>query len=248
MAKKKKLKRFKIKWKVILKILLFLFLAFFFYYYLVNLETKSIVVHGTTLLSDYDVIMASGYKEYPKLFGTSKDDIEEAIKSLSLVDSVKIKRSIFGNLSIDIKEAVPLFYNRNNNQLVLDNKKEIDFELLNGVPVLINYVPSNYFDKLIEKMKNVRSDVRTLISEIEYQPWKSNDVMIDETRFFLRMNDGNSVYVNLIHLDKLNNYIEIFSSLEGKFGTLYLDSSSDKISFSEYKEEKKDEKLPSDHE
>ena len=48
------------------------------------------------------------------------------------------------------------------------------------------------------------------------------------------MNDGNTVYVNLIHLDKLNNYIEIFASLENKKGILYLDSSSDKISFSLY--------------
>ena len=48
------------------------------------------------------------------------------------------------------------------------------------------------------------------------------------------MSDGNHVYVNLINLSKLNNYIEIYASLEGKSGTLYLDSSSDKISFSEF--------------
>ena len=58
--------------------------------------------------------------------------------------------------------------------------------------------------------------------------------MIDETRFFLRMTDGNSVYVNLINLKKLNSYIEIYASLEGKSGILYLDSSSDRISFSLY--------------
>ena len=131
-------------------------------------------------------------------------------------------------------EAKPLFYNRNNNKLVLANKKEIESENLYGVPTLINYVPDTYYIRFIEELGEIDTNVLSLISEIEYQPWTSNDVTIDDTRFFLRMSDGNHVYVNLINLSKLNNYIEIYASLEGKSGTLYLDSSSDKISFSEF--------------
>ena len=106
--------------------------------------------------------------------------------------------------------------------------------ILDGVPTLINYVPDTLYDRLVEELASIDKNVLTLISEIEYQPWQSNDVMIDDTRFFLRMTDGNSVYVNLINLQKLNTYIEIFASLEDKKGILYLDSSSDKISFSLY--------------
>ncbi len=233
MKKKKRVKR-KIKWKVIIKIFLLVFLIGVTLIFLKELDTSNIIIKGNAYLSDHEIIEVSGYKYYPKLFSETKKDIETRIKELPYVEEVKIKRSIFGTLTIIIKETSPLFFNRNNNKLVLDNKKEIVGNDLEGVPVLINYVPSNFYEKLIEKMKNVNQNVRELISEIEYQPWKSNEVMIDETRFFLRMNDGNSVYVNLLHLDKLNNYIEIFSSLEGKLGTLYLDSSSDKISFSEY--------------
>lgn len=233
--KTKKVKKKKIKWKVLLRFSLFLFFVYLSYLYVANLPTKNILIKGTTFLSDYEIISAIDYQDYPNLFGVSKKELTDKILALDFVNHVKIRRSLTGILTIEVEEANPLFLNRNNNKVVLENKKEIASDKIYGIPILINYVPDSYYNKLIEKFKNVDKNVRNLISEMEYQPWKSNDVMIDETRFFLRMNDGNSVYVNLLHLDKLNNYIEIYASLEGKSGILYLDSSSDKISFSEYK-------------
>ena len=93
-------------------------------------------------------------------------------------------------------------------------------------------MPDELYEKLINSFNKLDKNIIELISEIIYDPWKNGDVIIDETRFFLQMNDGNHVYTNTIHLDKLNNYIDIYATLEGKKGTLYLDSSSDKISFS----------------
>lgn len=232
---KKIIKKKRIKWKTFFH--LFLILLFFgvFYFYIENLPTKQILIQGNHYTSDYEIILAIGYKNYPKLFSKSEAELKSNIKKLEMIDSVKISRSFFGVLTIQVTESIPLFYNRNSNKVVLANKKEIFNDEFLGLPILVNYVPDSYYEKLIDKFKEVDENVRSLISEIEYQPWKSNDVMIDETRFFLRMNDGNSVYINLLHINKLNNYIEIYASLEGKHGNLYLDSSSDKISFSEYK-------------
>ena len=116
--------------------------------------------------------------------------------------------------------------------IILSNFKEVETNNLQGVPILTNYVPDQLYEKLINGFTKLSPDVISLISEIIYDPWKNGDVVIDESRFFLQMNDGNNVYINTIHLDKLNNYIDIYATLEGKKGTLYLDSSSDKISFS----------------
>ncbi len=232
--KKKKVVKRKIKWKVLLKIFFLLFLVGLIFYYLFNLKTKHIVIIGNNYVSDNEIITTIGFKDYPYLFRVSNKDIKEKLNNLAMLTSVDINKSIFGTLTITVQEAKPLFLNRNNNKLVLNNFKEIDSTDINGVPTLINYVPDTLYHRLIENLSQIDQNVINLISEIEYQPWKNNDVMIDETRFFLRMTDGNSVYINLINISKLNNYIEIFASLEGKKGILYLDSSSDKISFSLY--------------
>ena len=57
------------------------------------------------------------------------------------------------------------------------------------------------------------------ISEIKYDP-----NTIDEDRFFLYMNDGNYVYITLTKIELLNKYNHAITKLEGKKGTLYLDS------------------------
>lgn len=234
MRKKKKVIKRHFKWKVFFKIFVLLFFVGLMIFFLFQIKTSRIIITGNTLVSDNEIIVTSGFKNYPYLFRESTKDIKERLQTISLIDSVNIHKSILGTLRIEVMEAKPLFYNRNNNKLVLANKKEIESENLYGVPTLINYVPDTYYARFIEELGEIDTNVLSLISEIEYQPWTSNDVTIDDTRFFLRMSDGNHVYVNLINLSKLNNYIEIYASLEGKSGTLYLDSSSDKISFSEF--------------
>lgn len=234
MRKKKKVIKRHFKWKVFFKIFVLLFFVGLMIFFLFQIKTSRIIITGNTLVSDNEIIVTSGFKNYPYLFRESTKDIKERLQTISLIDSVNIHKSILGTLRIEVMEAKPLFYNRNNNKLVLANKKEIESENLYGVPTLINYVPDTYYARFIEELGEIDTNVLSLISEIEYQPWTSNDVTIDDTRFFLRMSDENHVYVNLINLSKLNNYIEIYASLEGKSGTLYLDSSSDKISFSEF--------------
>ena len=233
MKKKKVIKR-KIKWKVLLKIFFLLFGVGLIFFYLMNVRTKHIVISGNSLVSDNEIIITAGFKNYPYLFRVSNKEIKERLESIPLLKNIKVQKSLLGTLTIYVEETKPLFYNRNNDRLVLSDGKEVTSAILDGVPTLINYVPDTLYDRLVEELASIDKNVLTLISEIEYQPWQSNDVMIDDTRFFLRMTDGNSVYVNLINLQKLNTYIEIFASLEDKKGILYLDSSSDKISFSLY--------------
>ena len=233
MKKKKVIKR-KIKWKVLLKIFFLLFGVGLIFFYLMNVRTKHIVISGNSLVSDNEIIITAGFKNYPYLFRVSNKEIKERLESIPLLTNIKVQKSLLGTLTIYVEETKPLFYNRNNDRLVLSDGKEVTSDILDGVPTLINYVPDTLYDRLVEELASIDKNVLTLISEIEYQPWQSNDVMIDDTRFFLRMTDGNSVYVNLINLQKLNTYIEIFASLEDKKGILYLDSSSDKISFSLY--------------
>ncbi len=229
--KKKKIKR-KIKWKIIIKILVILLIMIIIYLSIKLIPTNHIVVKGNTYVTDNEIIGNSLYNNYPCLFCINNHKVKESLLKNPYINNVKIKKNLLGEITFIIDEARPLFFNRDKNRLILSNFKEVETNNLQGVPILTNYVPDELYEKLINGFNKLDKDVISLISEIIYDPWKNGDVVIDETRFFLQMNDGNHVYTNTIHLDKLNNYIDIYATLEGKKGTLYLDSSSDKISFS----------------
>jgi cell division septal protein FtsQ len=68
----------------------------------------------------------------------------------------------------------------------------------------------------------IDEEIYMRISEIQYDP---NEV--DDKRFYLTMNDGNSVYLTLKTFEKLNNYLdilkEVISKYKDKKGILFLD-------------------------
>ncbi len=221
----KKIVKHRIKWKSMFLFLFFLFLFGYSFYYFWNVPVKNIYIYGTSSLKDYEIIEISGLKEYPKLNKYTKNTLEKNIATLDLVDKVDVKKNIFGKVSIFIEEASVLFFNRNNSTYVLSNGKETIDGNYNGVPFLINYVPSHIYERLIQELGKVKNESLALISEIEYSPSKSGDVVLDDTRFLLRMNDGNQVYINLIHIDRLDLYALFYTTLpENQKGTLELDS------------------------
>lgn len=203
------------------------FLCFFFgfFLYLYHLPLQNIIITGTTYLSDLEVIEVAEIKDYPPLFQLNTKEIKSALLNMDFVKDVRIKRNILGRMTIEIVEERPVFYNRNRETLTFLSGKEMKTNELFGLPILVNYVPDEIYARMLREIQEMDFEVLGLISEIEYQPWKTDDVIIDDTRFYLRMNDGNVVYVNLINWEKLNNYMTIYSTLKDAKGTLQLDSS-----------------------
>ena len=237
--------------KRVFKLILIILILFLVYLYIDNLKITHIEITGNDILSDNDIIEVANIKDYPKMISTI--NIESKIKWLDLVEDVKVSRNLWGKLAINIKEAKPLFINSNKDTIVLSNKKEIPKdERFLGLPTLIDYLPSDIYDKLIEAFDKVDKDVLNLISEIEYAPSKSStDEVIDNTRFLLRMNDTNTVYMNTINVTQLNKYMEICSVIlttQGeKYGILYLDSSTkENYSFESYEAIKREEEAKDD--
>ena len=95
---------------------------------------------------------------------------------------------------------------------------------------------------IIKKFKNINVSIRNMVSEIEYSLEEKEGVTIDETRFVLRMNDTNTVYVNTINLKRLNEYEKICATMdEGVKGIIYLNSNRDTISITSYESLKEQE-------
>ena len=230
--KKKVRRRLKVKPFLTLIIVLSFFGAIC--YYLYHLNIKNIYITGINFLSDYEVIMAADIKDYPRMFKMSSNTIEQKIEKLDLVKSVSVHKSLLGKITIEIDEAIPLFYNRSTSNYILSNGKSTNDYSFTGVPFLINYVPDDIYKRLIEELDKVKLTSVQMVSEIEYSPSKSGEIIIDDTRFLFRMNDGNQVYINLINIDRLDSYPLIYTILAEK-GVLELDSDNERVVFKSYK-------------
>ena len=249
-VKTKKVHKKKLKFKNFLILLGIIAVIFFGGYTLSNYKLKRIIITGNNNVKDIDIIRLAGLENYPKLGHINLSKVKKQLLTNDLIDKVKVEKNILGYLKIEINEVEVLFYNKTQNKTILSNGKGIDAKNFYSLPTLINYVPDEIYEELIAGLKKIDKDIRALISEIEYSPSKdANGETLDDTRFILRMNDGNMVHMNTININKLNSYIEIFSTTDmpNKKGVLYLDSRTDNVVFKTYeaiaKEEQEKENL-----
>ena len=116
MVKKRKKLRINVKGLIILLLIIYLIVMLF--YTIFNMKIKNIYILNTNILSDNEIIEVAKIKDYPEIFKINTKKLTNNIKQLDLVSDVKISKNIKGVLTIDIEEAKPLFYNRNNDLVV----------------------------------------------------------------------------------------------------------------------------------
>lgn len=211
-----KKKKRKISFLKILIVFLLIYLFIVGGYKLITINIKNIYVIGNNYIKDKYIIEKAGLTNYPPFFLTTRSSIKKKLLNYDEILNVNVKKKLF-SVYLYVDENIPLFYNKNSNKTVLKNGKEIDDKY--NVAVLNNYVPDTIYNDFINNMGNVNQDILDRISEINYVP---NDV--DSKRFYLIMDDGNSVYLTLDDFLKINNYIEIIKTLDNNKGTIYLDS------------------------
>lgn len=247
MAKTKKKRKLNIRG--LLVILLVTYLIGSFLYYLINLPIKNIVINGTSLVSDVSIIEAANIKNYPAIYRLNISKLKKNVKNIDLISDVKIKRNVFGKITFNITEDKILFLNRNTNKLMLSSNREIENDSkYYGYPILINYVPNTILDNFVEKLNEIDDNILALVSEIEYSPEKLDDIVLNENRFLLRMNDTNTVYVDTINLEKLNDYPKYYSTISDDVkGVFYLDSNRGAISFKSYQDIKEESEVKNEN-
>ena len=224
---KQKKKHKKIRFKALIIFFLIIYLIVMTVYYVLQMPVKNIVINGNVLIKENEIIDVINIDEHTPVFKVNNHSLKKKIKNnLLLVNDCHIKKSIFGKITINIEESKLLFLNALENKIVLSNGNMIEEDnKYYGIPILVNYVPSDIIKPFIAGFSKIDSDIIAMISEIEYSPDTYNDTVIDDERFILRMNDGNKVYVNTVNIEKLNKYQTIYATV-GSGGILYLDSSS----------------------
>jgi cell division protein FtsQ len=217
MAKSKK-KKVRIRYGRIFAFLLLVTCTIFGIVKVINTRVTNIYITGNTIYNDQEIIDLAGLTNYPRIISISNRNIENKLKkNIYIKDVIVTRTSFLRKVNIEITENKPiLYYQYDNVYLLSDGKKTTDkFE----VPILINQTPEDVLKRLLKKMVDVDQDVLYRISEIRYYP--SN---VDSELFYLTMNDGNYIYINIQNLKKLNNYIEIVRSFDNKKGIIHLDS------------------------
>lgn len=214
----KKKTKIKIKLNGIIIVLAVIVLATLVFFYFRSLRVTNIYVTGNNLLKEYEIIELANLSEYPKLDQVSTKKIESDLLKNPIINKVNVSKSLSGKVVINIYEARVIGINKDERYL-LSTGEEIEFEeRLLGIPLIVNDL-GEMKDKFANKLIQVDEDIQKRISEILYQPTE-----LDNERFLFYMNDGNYVYITLNKINLINSYNEIYPTLEGKKGILYLDS------------------------
>lgn len=225
MKKVKKKKRLNIKRT--LTFVLLIYIVGYGIYYLLNRPIKHIEISGNNLVKDSEILRVANLKDYPSIMKYSSKTISNNIKKIDLVNDVKVKKWFGLKLIITIDENKVLFYYNDTSKIVLSNGNIVinKYYDLKGVPVFMNTIDKNVYNKFISNYSKLNNNVIYEINNLEYYPQLSEDgSVISNDRFKIMMKDGNTVIVNSGSVDILNKYNDIYASLGGKIGTINLDS------------------------
>lgn len=222
MAKRKKKK---LNIKRTLAFCLFIYILCYGIYYLVNQPIKHIEINGNNLVTDNEILRVSKLKDYPSIFKYSNRTLEKRIKTIKLVNDVDVKKWFGHIIKIEIKENKLLFYYED--KIVLSNGNFIknDIENVYGIPTFMGNIKTDILNNFVNGFSELNDNIIYEMNEIEYYPsLNENGKVIDDDRFKITMNDGNTIVANSKSVSVLNKYNDIYASLGGKLGTINLDT------------------------
>lgn len=220
-----KRKKKKLNIKRTLAFALFIYIFGYAIFYLVNQPIKHVEITGNDLVLDSEILSVSKLKDYPSIFKYRSSTLEKRIKTIKLVDDVNVKKWFGHVVKIEVKENKLLFYY--DDKIVLSNGNIIknDLESVYGIPTFIGSVETDLLNDFVSGFSKLNDNIIYEMNEIEYYP-SINDAgeVIENDRFKITMNDGNTIITNSKSVSVLNKYNDIYASLGGKLGTINLDT------------------------
>ena len=215
MKKQKKKRRLRVGRLFLL--LLFISVISFALIRFVDVPIRNIIIKGNDVLTDQEIIEIAELEDYPSYFSTFSFSVKNKILKNKYVKSVKVSKGIL-SIKISITEKKVLYVDSLTNEKITDDGIAIKDDKIIFVPYLVNEVPQKKKSGFLKAMNKIDKDILCQMSEIKYDP---NE--IDDDRYYVNMNDGNSVYLTVNKFDKLNKYNTILENVGKQNGTLYLD-------------------------
>ena len=214
MQKKKRKKRLRVG-RLFLLLIIILAISFACVKF-VDIPIRSVIITGNENLSDQEVIEIAKLENYPSYFSTFSLTLKNKLEDNFYIEEAKVRKGLL-SIKIDIKEEKILYIEKSTGKKYTKNGSLKDDKIV-CAPFLINEVPKNKQKDFIKAMNKLNKNILCQVSEIKYDP---ND--IDDDRYYVFMNDGNSVYLTVNKFKKLNKYNTILENIGKQNGTLYLD-------------------------
>lgn len=214
MKKKKRRRRLKIGRLFLLLLILgvisFAFMKFF------DIKIRNIVIKENSILTDQEIIELANLQNYPPYLEVFSYKVKKDILKSKYVKEAKVYKGLL-SVNIKIKEAKVLYIDSLTNDKITMTSKINDNKII-CVPVLTNSIPKKKQAEFKEAMNKINKNVLCQMSEIKYDPNS-----IDDDRYYVYMNDGNTVYLTVNKFKKINKYNTILENIGKQNGTLYLD-------------------------
>lgn len=212
--KKKKRRRLKIGRLFLLLLILgvisFAFMKFF------DIKIRNIVIKGNFILTDQEIIELANLQDYPPYLEVFSYKVKKDILKNKYVKEAKVYKGLL-SVNIKIKEEKVLYIDSLTNDKITMTSKINDNKII-CVPILTNSIPLKKQNEFKEAMNKINKNVLCQMSEIKYDPNS-----IDDDRYYVYMNDGNTVYLTVNKFKKINKYNDILENIGKQNGTLYLD-------------------------
>lgn len=212
----KKRKKRKLKVGRLFLLLLIIGAISFACFKFIDIPIRSIVIKGNNVLTDNEIIKQAGLEDYPSYFSVLSIVVKNKLKKNPYIEEVKVSKGIL-NIKITVKEKKILYIKGDTNEKVTADGVIKDKKLV-CAPYLLENVPEKKQARFLKAMSKIDADILCQMSQIKYDP---NE--IDNDRYYVFMNDGNSVYLTVNKFDKINKYNTILENVGKQNGTLYLD-------------------------
>ena len=217
MAKVKK-KRKKLRLGRCLLFLLIVSLLGVGIYFFLDTKINNIIIRGNDIVIENVILEQANLIDHPSFIKTTAYSIKKSLLKNAIIKEVKVRKKLFNNIEIIIKEKRLLYIDEQSNKVILEDKTKIN-NANYTLPILVNYIPNTKYDTFIKQLNKIKENILIEISEITYSPTD-----LDDGRFLLSMDDGNYIYLTLTKFHYLNYYDDMLPEFNGKKGILYLDS------------------------
>ena len=221
---------------IVFVLIIYIIISFGIYIYKEKVHHYEIT--GISYYKDIDIIRKLELENYPSFISINPHKLKNELERDPLIESAKVSYGWNFTLKINIVENSPVFIIKSNNNVVLKDGTQVDYdESFGTLPMLLNNTPTESLVLLANNLADVDRGILYMISEITYAPYNSSNTILDNNRFLLSMSDLNQVYINAKTCAWLNSYLDVIAAERlTKPGTFYFDGNLGRMTYKEHQE------------